>query len=94
MDEEVLQNLFEPFFTSRTSKKGTGLGLSIAHRIITDHGGRIEAKSTGPGCGATFSVILPVATIPSQSFGGTEESVAEEQNKISSREEKRAHHAA
>ena len=36
MNEEVLQNLFEPFFTSRASKKGTGLGLSIAHRIITD----------------------------------------------------------
>ena len=94
MDEEVLQNLFEPFFTSRTSKKGTGLGLSIAHRIITDHDGRIEAKSTGPGCGATFSVILPVATIASQSFGGREESVVAEKNKISSREEKRAHHAA
>ena len=94
MDEEVLQNLFEPFFTSRTSKKGTGLGLSIAHRIVTDHDGRIEAKSTGPGCGATFSVILPVATIASQSFGGREESVVAEKNKISSREEKRAHHAA
>ncbi len=94
MDEEVLQNLFEPFFTSRTSKKGTGLGLSIAHRIITDHDGRIEAKSTGPGCGATFSVILPVATITSQSFGGREQSVVAEKNKISSRKEKRAHHAA
>ena len=94
MDEEVLQNLFEPFFTSRTSKKGTGLGLSIAHRIITDHGGRIEAKSTGPGCGATFSVILPVATITSQSFGGREQLVLAEKNKISSRKEKRAHHAA
>ena len=94
MDEEVLQNLFEPFFTSRTSKKGTGLGLSIAHRIITDHDGRIEAKSNGPGCGATFCVILPVATITSQSFGGREESVVAEKNKISSREEKRTHHAA
>jgi signal transduction histidine kinase len=94
MNEEVLQNLFEPFFTRRTSKKGTGLGLSIAHRIITDHEGRIEVKSNGPGCGATFSVILPVATITSQSLGGREGLVVAEKNKMPSREEKRANHAA
>ena len=94
MTEEVLQNLFEPFFTSRTSKKGTGLGLSIAHRIITDHDGRIEVKSDGPGCGAMFSVILPVASITSQSLEKREEHVVAEQNKVSSREKKRAHHAA
>ena len=94
MNEEVLQNLFEPFFTSRASKKGTGLGLSIAHRIITDHDGRIEVKSNGPGCGAMFSVILPVASITSQSLEKREEQVVAEQNKVSSREKKRAHHAA
>lgn len=94
MNEEVLQNLFEPFFTSRASKKGTGLGLSIAHRIITDHDGRIEVKSNGPGCGAMFSVILPVASITSQSLEKREEQVVAEKNKVSSREKKRAHHAA
>ena len=94
MTEEVLQNLFEPFFTSRASKKGTGLGLSIAHRIITDHDGRIEVKSNGPGCGAMFSVILPVASITSQSLEKREEQVVAEKNKVSSREKKRAHHAA
>ncbi len=41
---------------------GAGLGLSIAHRIITMHGGKIEAASDGvPGRGATFSVWLPLA---------------------------------
>ena len=94
MNEEVLQNLFEPFFTSRASKKGTGLGLSIAHRIITDHDGRIEVKSNGPGCGAMFSVILPVASITSQSLEKREAQVVAEKNKVSSREKKRAHHAA
>ena len=94
MNEEVLQNLFEPFFTSRASKKGTGLGLSIAHRIITDHDGRIEVKSNGPGCGAMFSVILPVASITSQSLEKREEQVVAGKNKVSSREKKRAHHAA
>ncbi|MFM7074932.1 MAG: ATP-binding protein, partial [Planctomycetaceae bacterium] len=36
-------------------------GLSIVHRIVTDHGGRIEASSAGVGKGATFRVTLPLA---------------------------------
>ena len=70
MNEEVLKNLFEPFFTSRPSKKGTGLGLSIVHRIVADHEGRIEVMSDGPTCGATFCVILPVISVDSQSIKG------------------------
>jgi signal transduction histidine kinase len=61
MTEEVLEHLFEPFFTRRKSGQGTGLGLSIVHRIVTDHGGRIEATSAGPGQGSTFRITLPVA---------------------------------
>jgi signal transduction histidine kinase len=63
MTEEVLEHLFEPFFTRRKSGQGTGLGLSIVHRIVTDHGGRIEATSAGPGQGSTFRVTLPVAEV-------------------------------
>lgn len=59
MSEEVLQHLFEPFFTRRKSGQGTGLGLSISYRIIDDHGGHIEAHSDGPGTGACFVVSLP-----------------------------------
>ena len=94
MNEEVLQNLFEPFFTSRASKKGTGLGLSIAHRIISDHDGRIEVKSEGPGCGATLSVILPVSSKSCQSLGTREELVAVVNSDLNSREENRDHYAA
>jgi signal transduction histidine kinase len=61
MTEEVRQNLFEPFFTRRRNGQGTGLGLSIAYRIIEDHGGRMEAESDGPGKGARFRVMLPLA---------------------------------
>ena len=63
MTEEVLKHLFEPFFTRRKAGQGTGLGLSIAHRIVTDHGGRIQASSEGPGQGSTFRLTLPLAQI-------------------------------
>ena len=81
MNEEVLKNLFEPFFTSRPSKKGTGLGLSIVHRIVADHEGRIEVMSDGPTCGATFCVILPVISVDSQSIKGGGSSAVVERTK-------------
>ncbi|WP_235963258.1 HAMP domain-containing sensor histidine kinase [Tautonia rosea] len=59
MSPEVLENIFEPFFTRRKAGKGTGLGLSISHRIINQHHGEITATSPGEGCGSTFFVRLP-----------------------------------
>jgi two-component system sensor histidine kinase PilS (NtrC family) len=59
IDEEDVDRLFEPFFTSKDG--GTGLGLAIANRIITAHGGTIEFKNREDG-GAEFAVILPVGT--------------------------------
>lgn len=63
MSEEVLEHLFEPFFTRRKAGQGTGLGLSIVHRIVADHGGRIEASSAGEGQGSTFRIMLPLAEV-------------------------------
>jgi signal transduction histidine kinase len=60
MTAEVLENIFEPFFTRSRTGKGTGLGLSISHRIVSQHGGEIEASSAGPGRGSTFTVRLPL----------------------------------
>jgi len=57
---EVLEHVFEPFFTRRRAGQGTGLGLSISYRIVADHGGEIEAESAGAGRGATFRVRLPL----------------------------------
>jgi signal transduction histidine kinase len=52
---EILDNIFNPFFT--TKHDGTGLGLSIAHKIITQHRGEIEVINH-PGVGATFLIRL------------------------------------
>jgi signal transduction histidine kinase len=57
MADEVLEQLFEPFFSTKAS--GTGLGLAISHEIVTRHGGNLEASSI-PGQGSTFVVRLPV----------------------------------
>lgn len=55
---DKLKKLFIPFYTTKT--KGTGLGLAISQRIINQHGGTIEVRST-LGQGSTFSVFLPAA---------------------------------
>ncbi|MEL7266738.1 MAG: HAMP domain-containing sensor histidine kinase, partial [Planctomycetota bacterium] len=67
MDQEVLDHLFEPFFTQGKDGKGTGLGLSITHRIVTQHGGQMRARSDGPGKGALVEFTVPVASSVSAS---------------------------
>jgi len=59
--DENLDKLFDPFFTTRGERGGTGLGLSICHGIVTEHGGKIYARSK-LGEGTTFFVELPLAT--------------------------------
>ncbi|MGQ9694818.1 MAG: GAF domain-containing protein [Thermodesulfobacteriota bacterium] len=54
---EILENIFNPFFT--TKQEGTGLGLAIAHKIITRHKGKIEVINQ-PGVGVTFLVRFPL----------------------------------
>lgn len=64
MAPEVLQNIFEPFYTKSRTGKGTGLGLFISHQIVDQHGGQIEAASAGPGQGSTFTVRVPMVEAP------------------------------
>lgn len=56
---EVIERMFNPFFTTRAT--GTGLGLAIVHRIVDAHGGRVIVRSGVETRGATFEVILPHA---------------------------------
>ena len=59
MNEETLQHIFDPFYTTKEAGQGTGLGLSITHRIIENHSGTITPLSNGLGCGSTFRIRLP-----------------------------------
>jgi signal transduction histidine kinase len=59
ISEENLKHIFDPFFTTKEVGKGTGLGLSICHGVVTEHGGKIYARSE-LGHGATFVVDLPL----------------------------------
>lgn len=59
LEADDMEQLFEPFHTTKPSGEGTGLGLSISDRIVRDHGGTIEAHSPGRDLGSTFILRLP-----------------------------------
>ncbi|HQJ10205.1 MAG TPA: HAMP domain-containing sensor histidine kinase, partial [Deltaproteobacteria bacterium] len=58
MSEEVKENIFLPFFTTKDVNQGTGLGLSVVHGIVSSHGGEIRVEST-EGKGSRFLVTFP-----------------------------------
>jgi two-component system sensor histidine kinase PilS (NtrC family) len=62
IDDQVLPNIFEPFYTTRES--GTGLGLAIVNQLIESHGGRITV-ATKKGEKTEFTIILPIPSKPS-----------------------------
>ncbi|MCK5104084.1 MAG: hybrid sensor histidine kinase/response regulator, partial [Cyclobacteriaceae bacterium] len=60
MDKEVLENIFEPFYTTKELGRGTGLGLATVKEIILAHGGKVWVTSQ-VGQGSTFYITLPLA---------------------------------
>ncbi len=55
---QVVERIFEPFFSGNADSSGTGLGLSIVQSIVTDAGGSIEVESS-PGKGSLMRILLP-----------------------------------
>ncbi len=56
---EIIDKIFQPFFTTKPTGQGTGLGLSLAYDMVKAHGGEIKVE-TKEGEGTEFTVILPV----------------------------------
>jgi signal transduction histidine kinase len=65
MPGHILSRIFDPFFTTKPKGRGTGLGLSVSRGIIRKLGGYLLVKSQ-LGKGTTFTVELPITTIPSE----------------------------
>ncbi len=55
---DVLERIFDPFYTTKEVGKGTGMGLSVTHSIVHNHGGHVLVK-TEPGKGTTFRLLFP-----------------------------------
>jgi signal transduction histidine kinase len=58
IDEEALEHVLEPFYTTKRSRGGTGLGLAVCNGIAHGHGGTFAARNL-PGGGAQFELVLP-----------------------------------
>lgn len=56
--QEVIDKIFQPFFTTKPTGQGTGLGLSLSYDIVKAHGGELTVVST-PGAGARFQIRIP-----------------------------------
>lgn len=56
----IIDKIFQPFFTTKPTGSGTGLGLSLAYDIVKAHGGEIKVESK-QGEGSEFVIVLPVA---------------------------------
>jgi signal transduction histidine kinase len=57
--KDVIDKIFQPFFTTKPTGQGTGLGLSLSYDILKAHGGRIEVQSQ-PNEGTIFTLVLPL----------------------------------
>lgn len=69
LSPEIAENLFTPFYTTKSDCGGLGLGLSISHGIIEEFGGTVSATAALEG-GTVFTLTLPKAPSPPESWDG------------------------
>jgi CheY-like chemotaxis protein len=60
MRPEIVERIFEPFYSTKATGKGSGMGLSVVHGIVHDHGGHVLVETIA-GRGTTFRILLPIA---------------------------------
>ena len=71
MTPEVMEHLFEPFYTTKEQGQGTGLGLSMVYGIVHQSGGAISVNSE-PGCGTVIAIYFPRAEVAPEETGKNE----------------------
>ncbi len=59
IDPAIKDQIFDPFFSTKEAGEGMGLGLAVSHRIVANHSGLLDVRSS-PGEWTTFSVTLPL----------------------------------
>lgn len=72
---DIVDHIFEPYFTTKTKERGTGLGLAIVEGIVRAHGGAVTVESEF-GVGTTFRVLLPVCAGEGSESGDEDQSAA------------------
>jgi len=61
IDQEIINSIFNPYFTTKKISEGTGMGLAMVHGIVESYKGKIVVDSL-PGKGSTFTIYLPVTS--------------------------------
>jgi len=59
IEDEIMNQIFEPFFSTKKAEGGTGIGLSVVRDIVKRHSGEIQINSE-QGKGTEFVILLPM----------------------------------